>query len=60
MIRVAIRSGVVINPVKFADQFFEKVDRFSCEYFKDVGSLCIHALIALRHTEIYPNNSVFS
>ena len=52
---VAIRSGVWNIPVKFAVQFCDKVVRCSCGYFEDVGSPCVHALLALRHSEKLPN-----
>ena len=51
---VAIRSGVRVSPVKFAVQFCDNVVRCSCGYFEDVGSPCVHALLALRHTEDLP------
>ena len=58
---VAIRSGVGNIPVKFAVQFCDKVVRCSCGYFEDVGSPCVHALLALRHYQkIAQHGHVFS
>ena len=49
-----IQSGVGVNLVKISAQFCGNVARCSCGYFEDVGSPCVHALLALRHTENLP------
>ena len=35
---------------KFSVQFFDKVVRCSCGHFEEVGSPCLHALFALKHS----------
>ena len=52
---VAIRSDVGNIPVNYAVQFCDKVVRCSCGYFEDVGSPCVHALLALMHSEKLPS-----
>ena len=52
---VAIRSDVGNIPVKHAVQFCDKGVRWSCGYFGDVGSPCVHALLARMHSGKLPS-----